>query len=90
MNINGNSRPEIEFAPQEKIGVHESLAQDFLLRIFDIEGAWISDESILWDFQRGASDAETFERIKQIYGVDVSDIKSGNVSLILNRIATAA
>jgi len=90
MNMQSNSKPAIELAPQEKINAQEALAQDFLLRVFDIEGAWISDESILWDFHYEESDEETFARIKQIYGVEVSDIKSGNVSDILERIASSS
>jgi len=87
MNMQSNSKPKIEFAPQERINAQEALAQGFLLRVFEIEGAWISDESILWDFHHEESDDETFARIKQIYGVEVSDIKSGTLSEILSRIA---
>ncbi len=51
-----------------------------------MDWAFISDESSLWDFHGELSNAELQERINDVYGVDVSDIESGNVADILKRI----
>jgi hypothetical protein len=77
----------IEFASQDRIMALTDLADDFLKRVLEVEGAWISDESTLWDFSLTETDEEFHARIKEIYGVDVSDIKSGNIAEILERIA---
>ena len=77
----------IEFAPQDRIMAHTDLADDFVKRVLEVEGAWISDESTLWEFSLIESDDVFHARIKEIYGVDVSDIKSGNIAAILERIA---
>jgi len=53
----------------------------------DFEWAFISDGSSLWDFHTGPS-VDTFHtKIKEIYGIDVSDVGSGNLAEILTRIA---
>lgn len=42
----------------------------------------------MWDFHTGETN-EAFDREDQdLYGVDVSDIESGNIATILGRIAT--
>lgn len=63
------------------------LADDFVRRVLDIDGAWISDESSLWDFHHKETNAALVAKIREIYGVDVSDIESGNLADILDRIA---
>jgi len=78
----------IEFAPQERVNAHADLADDFIQRILRIDGAWISDESSLWDFHQGEKNDALITRINEVYGVDVSDIESGNLAEILERIAT--
>jgi predicted RNase H-like HicB family nuclease len=77
----------IEFASQERVNVHPELAQDFIQRILGLRGAFISDESSLWDFHTGENNDALFAKIREVYGVDVSDIESGNLGEILDRIA---
>jgi hypothetical protein len=77
----------IEFASQDRIMAHTELADDFVKRVLEVEGAWISDGSTLWDFSLAENDDVFHARIREIYGVDVSDIKSGNIAEILERIA---
>jgi hypothetical protein len=78
----------IEFASQERVNAHADLADDFIQRILRIDGAWISDESSLWDFHQGEKNDALLTSINEVYGVDVSDIESGNLAEILERIAT--
>jgi hypothetical protein len=80
----------IEFAPTDELDMFRSLAEEFMEEIFSMEpGSYlITDESSLWDFQ-GVKDIalpEIHNKIREIYGVDVSDIKSGNLVEIFARI----
>jgi hypothetical protein len=76
----------IEFAARERVGQHSELANDFIKRVLDLEWAWISDESSLWDFHGEETNEILTDRIHRIYGVDVSDISSGNLADIFDRI----
>ena len=78
----------IEFAAHDEIDRHRELADDFIHRVLELEWAFISDESSLWDFHPDGSNGTYYERIREIYGVDVMDIESGNLAEILQRIAT--
>lgn len=83
-------------APSGGVEMFADMADDFLYRIFDIRGALITDESSLSDFlplpfeedkkEQADEMAETYDKIQNIYGVDVSDIKSGNLLKIFLRI----
>jgi hypothetical protein len=77
----------IEFASQERINMYPELAEDFIRRVLELECAWISDESSLWDFSGDETNDALCARIKEIYGVDVSDIQSAKLAEILERIA---
>jgi hypothetical protein len=81
------TRVPIEFAPREKISAHSELVEDFVHRVLELDWAWISDESSLWDFHQGKTNAALIIKIKEVYGVDVSDVQSARVSEILDRIA---
>ncbi|MBZ5549345.1 MAG: hypothetical protein LAO22_15535, partial [Acidobacteriia bacterium] len=74
--------------PQERVSAHPELAEDFVYRVLELDWAWISDESSLWDFHRDETNDALISRIKEVYGVDVSDIQSARLSEILERIAT--
>jgi hypothetical protein len=76
----------IEFAASERVGQHPELAQDFVRRVLGVDWAWISDESSLWDFHGDETNESLTEKIHQVYGVDVSDISSGNIADIFDRI----
>jgi len=83
----GTSVP-IEFASQDRVNLHLDLAQDFIQRVLELDWAWTSDESSLWDFHTEETNDRLNAKIMGIYGVDVSDIKSGNLSEIFERIAS--
>jgi hypothetical protein len=76
----------IEFAAGERVGQHSELAKDFVKRVLEIDWAWISDESSLWDFHGDETNKSLTDKIRRIYGVDVSDISSGNLADIFDRI----
>ena len=79
----------IEFASTEEIEECSDIVNDFLEKVlgFDEEKAvFISDESSLWDFHREDSNEKYYKKIKDVYGVDVSDIKDGNLLKIFKRI----
>jgi hypothetical protein len=76
----------IGFAANGRIRQHSELSEDFVKRILDIEWAWISDESSLWDFHGDETNERLTDKIRSIYGVDVSDISDGNLADIFERI----
>jgi hypothetical protein len=78
----------IEFASQERVNAHAEIADDFIDHILELDSAWISDESSLWDFHTDENNASYVAKIREIYGVDVSDIDSANLAEILERIAS--
>jgi hypothetical protein len=79
-------RVQIEFAATDRIASHAALREDFVRRVLELKWAWISDESSLWDFPCDETNAQLFEKIRLIYKVDVSDISSGNLADIFDRI----
>jgi hypothetical protein len=81
------SRMPITFASNELISSYADLSDDFTRRVLELDWAWISDESTLWDFHGEQSNDALCDKIKEIYGVDVSDIGSAKLSEILDRIA---
>jgi hypothetical protein len=76
----------IEFAASERVSQHSELAKDFVRRVLGLDWAWISDESSLWDFHEDETNESLIDKIRTIYGVDVSDISSGNLADIFDRI----
>lgn len=77
----------LEYASQDRINKHRELSEDFIRRILGVEWAWISDQSSLWDFHQDESNDRLFAKIEQTYSIDVSDIESGNLAEILERIS---
>jgi hypothetical protein len=77
----------IEFSSQERVNLHPDLAQDFIQRVLELDWAWISDESSLWDFHADETNERLNAKIMDLYGVDVSDLESGKLSEIFDRIA---
>lgn len=80
---------EIEFASRERVDAHPELAEDFIRRVLNLDWAWISDESSLWDFHSSDDNRALIAKINEVYGVDVSDIKSAKLWQILDRIAAS-
>jgi hypothetical protein len=78
----------IEFATRQRVSAHHELAEDFIRRVLNIDWAWISEESSLWDFHQAEDNGALIAKIKEVYGVDVSDMGSAKLSEILERIAT--
>jgi len=76
----------VEFAASHRVSKHPKLTNDFAKRVLDLDWVWISDESSLWDFHGDATNERLMETIRLIYGVDVSDITSGNLADIFDRI----
>jgi hypothetical protein len=81
------SRVPIEFASQDRVSAHRELAEDFIRRVLELEWAWISDASTLWDFCGEETNDKYYDKIKEVYGVDVSDIQSAKLCEVLERIA---
>ena len=77
----------IVFAASDAVDTHPELRDDFIRRVLELDWAFVSDESSLWDFHTDANNERLNARVKDIYGVDVSDIESGRLYLILERIA---
>ncbi len=76
----------IEFAARDRVGQHPELAKDFIQRVLEVDWAWVSDESSLGDFHGDETNEKLIDKIRRIYGVDVSDISSGNLADIFDRI----
>lgn len=79
----------IAFASQTQVHAHTELAEDFIHRVLQLEEAWISDESSLWDFHFEETNEALLAKIQEVYGVDVSDIESARLREILERIANS-
>jgi hypothetical protein len=81
------TRVPVEFASQQQVNAHPDLKEDFVRRVLGLDWAWISDESSLWDFHTEATNDAPLSKIREVYGVDVDDIKSAKICEILDRIA---
>jgi hypothetical protein len=77
----------VQFAASERVSAHPELAADFTQRVLELQWAWISDESSLWDFHTNETNDALIAKVRQVYGVDVSDIKSARLWEIFDRIA---
>jgi hypothetical protein len=79
----------IQFAPTTRVSADIELHDDFIIRVLGfVPGSpvFISDESVLRDFGDENNIAEYQKRIREIYGIDVSDLKSGLLCEIFERI----
>ncbi len=81
----------IEFAPTTGINKLLEISEDFMIKIFGLEAGeyLISDESSLYDFT-GLDEMELpdiHKKIQEMYKIDVSNIKSGNLLEIFRRIS---
>ena len=86
MAVRPGTRVRIEFASQEKVSSDPALSDDFMKRVLGLEGAWISDEPSLWDFHTEQTNDHLFAKIREVYGIDVSDIESAKLWAIFERI----
>jgi hypothetical protein len=80
--------PQISYASQNEIAKLNHIAGEFFAAILKIpyEDCIITDESSLWDFHSENTNDQYQRRILERYGVDVADIKSGNLVEIFKRI----
>jgi hypothetical protein len=76
----------ISFASQERVNVHAEISEDFIHRVLGLPWAFISDESSLWDFHEDETNEALVAKIQEVYGVDVSDIATGRIWEIFERI----
>jgi len=76
----------LKYAASNRVGLYPELTKDFAQRVLDLEWIWISDESSLWDFHGDDTNARLIEQVRSVYGIDVSDITSGNLADIFDRI----
>jgi hypothetical protein len=81
------TKAPIEFAPSDRVRAHPELTDDFIQRVLGLDWAFVSDESSLWEFHTDDSNDVLNAKIREVYGIDVSDLESGNLAEILERIA---
>jgi hypothetical protein len=79
--------PPILFAESTRIAGAGELAEDFVQRVLGFEWAMMTDESSLWDFHSEETNDALIAKIREVYGVDVSDIEPARVCEILERIS---
>lgn len=80
-----NKQP-LEFASKEKIQPYSEIAEQFIELVLDLQWVFLSDESSLYDFVSIDKVADLEEKIKEVFGVDVSDIEDKNLFKIFERI----
>ena len=80
---------KFELAPTTGIDLFWEIAEDFMQKIFDLppEDYLITDESSLHDFTGFDVEIEDLHKqISQTYDLDVSDLESGNLFEIFQKI----
>ena len=80
---------KFELAPTNGVDLFWEIAEDFMQRIFDLApGEYlITDESSLHDFTGFDVEIEDLhQQIRDAYDLDVSDIDSGNLFEVFQRI----
>jgi hypothetical protein len=83
----------ILFVATERVDMYPDIADRFLREVMGFTSGgpvFISDQSCLGDFGIGAGPDKYVEKIRQVFGVDVSDIESGNLADIFERIHKAS
>jgi hypothetical protein len=79
----------IEFASRKKLETYNELPDDFLEKILGIKKSspvFASDESSLWDFTGNDTLNKYYDKIENIYKLDLRYIKDGNILEILEKI----
>ncbi len=76
LSIRPGANWPVEFASQEKVSRNETFSDEFIEKIIGLDCAWISDESSLWDFHSDRTNEPLCAKIREVYGVDVSDNES--------------
>jgi len=80
----------IEFASTDGIDRYWGVVSRIIEEVlgFESDGIFVSDESSLYDFESVGDVVKFQAQIKQIYGVDVSTIDSGNLVEIAQKITS--
>ena len=88
MKLSGKLRPR--FAPRRYIRYYADIARVVFAELYqlDYDECIVTDESALIDYESsfGVSMADAILTIKNLYGVDVSDLQNGNLLNIFRRI----
>jgi len=82
-------RVPIELASTNRVDKHPDIAERFLREVIGFASGgpvFISDQSSLADFGTGDRIHQYMEKIRQVFDVDATDIKSGNLADIFERI----
>jgi hypothetical protein len=80
---------ELEFASDVEISQFTSLQDKFVNDVLGIEWALMTDESSLWHFHAEENNDAYYAKIRELYGVDVSDVEGANIAKILAKIASS-
>jgi uncharacterized protein YaaR (DUF327 family) len=84
-----SSKPLEIAPPSEEIQSYSEIVERFITLVLDCSYVFISDESSLYDFEI-IEEVNVFEeRIKEVFGVDVSDIEDKNLLKIFERISSS-
>lgn len=91
MKENIKKGEKIEMAPQVLTSQYEDIANHFIPKVCNIKRFVITDESSLLDFNSEIEEEKretdkALEKIKSIYGVDVSDVEKLNLIKIFERL----
>ena len=79
----------LQFSSTARVDRHPEIAERFLREVLGFTSGspvFISDRSSLADFCMGEGPEAYLEKIRQVFGVDVSDIEGGNLAEIFERI----
>lgn len=68
------TEPGITFASNEAVSQYPELRDDFIHNVLNLEWAWLSDDSSLWDFHTDEDNSHQYLKIGEVYGVDVSHV----------------
>ena len=82
-------RVPIVFASTRRVDKYPEIAERFLREVMGFASGspvFISDQSGVGDFSVGDRADEYTEKIRQVFGIDVTDIESGNLADIFERI----
>jgi hypothetical protein len=80
----------LKFAARGRTIYHEQLAKDFTERVLNLDWAWISDQSSLWDFHGEPTNDRLIAKVREVYGVDVSDLADARLVDIFDRIQSSS
>jgi hypothetical protein len=76
----------IGFASSTGVDCYPELRDDFVRRVLELDWAFVSDESSLWDFDTKEDNGGLYLKIGEVYGVDVSHITNANLAAIFAEI----